>query len=96
MSEADDVAAGIEAREGEEDHDLLTFTEARIRMDHEIKKTEQALADLQAAAASTDAIATTERRLQALRDSQVRIGNAQRDRKRFEDFFGNPAPERKD
>lgn len=81
-----------EDRLGEDDNDLLTYTEAGIRLTEAIAEQEQRLAQLQdadgAASPATDAV---RERLGALRAAQERNSRRAVNDENFEAFFGYPA-----
>jgi hypothetical protein len=80
------VAEGL----GESDHDLLTFSEAGDRLQAEITRAAERVAELRAAD-DTDAVGRARQRLAALQEAARRIDDHRINDAAFEKFFGYPA-----
>ena len=80
------VAEGL----GENDHDLLTFNEAGGRLQAEIARAAERVAEVRAAA-DTDGVARAQQRLAALHEAARRIGDHRVNDADFEKFFGYSA-----
>jgi hypothetical protein len=82
----------------EEDYDLLTYTEAGIRLAEEIERVERRLASYERADPPTEqsrqAAELVSRRLSALRDAQQRNARHALNDENFERFFGYPPSDR--
>ena len=73
-------------REGKDDHDLLTFGEAGVRLDREVRAQQRVVAVLQADGGA--ALAAARARLDALRDAAERNRRQPINDRNFESFFG--------
>jgi hypothetical protein len=72
---------------GENDHDLLTFSEARGRLQAEITRAAEHIAELRAAD-DTDGVAHAQQRLVALQEAARRVDDRRINDATFEKFFG--------
>ena len=75
-------------REGKDDHDLLTFGEAGMRLDREVRAQQRVVAVLQAEADGGAALEAARARLDALRDTAKRNRRQPINDRNFESFFG--------
>jgi hypothetical protein len=75
---------------GENDHDLLTCSDAGGRLQAEITRATERVAELRAAA-DTDGVAQAQQRLAALQEAARRIGAYRINDANFEKFFGYSA-----
>jgi hypothetical protein len=73
-------------REGKDDHDLLTFGEAGVRLDREVRAQQRVVAVLQADGGA--ALEAARARLDALRDAAERNRRQPVSDRNFESFFG--------
>jgi hypothetical protein len=73
-------------REGKDDHDLLTFGEAGVRLDREVRAQQRVVAVLQADGGA--ALEAARARLDALRDAAERNRRQPINDRNFESFFG--------
>jgi hypothetical protein len=81
------AGAGGGPREDEDDLDLLTRTEAGIRLAEEIERVRDQLSAIQSVGAGSDALLD---RLEALTAAQARIGRPDLAGQDHERFFGFP------
>ncbi|ASR03109.1 MULTISPECIES: hypothetical protein [Gordonia] len=82
-------------REEAEDHDLLTYGEAGVRVFAEVGKQKDLLAEMIAAGADEAAIVRARQRLSALEDAQERNRRQPINDENFESFFGYPGTARR-
>ena len=80
-------------REGKDDHDLLTYGEARVRLDNEVRAQQRVVAALQANGGA--ALEAARARLDALRDAAERNRRQPINDRNFESFFGYPGAARR-
>jgi hypothetical protein len=80
-------------REGKDDHDLLTYGEAGVRLDNEVRAQQGVVAALQADGGA--ALEAARARLDALRDAAERNRRQPINDRNFESFFGYPGAARR-
>jgi hypothetical protein len=80
-------------REGKDDHDLLTYGEAGVRLDNEVRAQQRVVAALQANGGA--ALEAARARLDALRDAAERNRRQPINDRNFESFFGYPGAARR-
>jgi precorrin-6B methylase 1 len=78
---------GMPQREVEDDHDLLTYGEAAVRLHEEIRSHRAIVAELERHGAADD-IAKVRRRLEALEEAAERNRRQPINDANFERFFG--------
>ena len=89
MTQPDDAAAPAETvREDEDDYDLLTFGEAGVRLDAEIRALAGEVATLEAAEEEPAQLAKARARLAQLRDAAARNSRQPITDENFARFFG--------
>lgn len=79
----------------EDDHDLLTFSEAGERLRLEVAAAERLVSELTAAGAAGDEVDRAEARLAALRSAAQRNSAQPINDANFERFFGYPGKARR-
>lgn len=75
-------------RDDIDDHDLLTYGEAGVRLYNEVDKQRKLVAELETAGAEPEVITFARERLSALEDAQERNRRAPINDDNFESFFG--------
>ncbi|MBM7369229.1 acyl-CoA synthase [Gordonia hydrophobica] len=80
--------SGPPEREEVDDHDLLTYGEAGVRLYHEVDKQRRLVAELESVGAEPGAITYARDRLIALEAAQERNRRAPINDENFESFFG--------
>lgn len=75
---------------GENDHDLLTFDEAGERLQTEIARAVELVAELSAERAGDNRLMQAQHRLAALQQAERRMNTQRFDDANFERFFGYP------
>jgi hypothetical protein len=88
MAEEQGVGGHV-TREEEDDYDLLTFGEAGVRLDQEIRKNSALLAQLEADPSTDPAVLkSTKDRLEQLRGAAARNARQPINDENFQRFFG--------
>ncbi|APH02438.1 acyl-CoA synthase [Janibacter hoylei] len=82
---SDNFDGPVPEREDEDDHDLLTYGEVRVRIHEEVVAQRAVVADLEAAGGDS---ALARRRLDALVDAANRNSRSRINDDNFEKFFG--------
>ncbi|WP_114203263.1 acyl-CoA synthase [Janibacter anophelis] len=82
---SDNFDGPVPEREDEDDHDLLTYGEVRVRIHEEVVAQRAVVADLEAAGRDS---ALARRRLDALVDAANRNSRSRINDDNFEKFFG--------
>src|SRR5690606_32415420 len=77
----------VPQRDDKDDHDLLTYSEAGVRLHQEIEALEQRVRELTASGGS-EALAATQARLTILKDARDRNSRRPINDENFEKFFG--------
>jgi hypothetical protein len=80
-------------REEHDDHDLLTYGEAGVRLHEEVRAQERTVTELEADGGA--ALEAARARLDALRDAAKRNQRQPINDKNFESFFGYPGQARR-